>query len=539
MKAFGPSGSCALGSVKGNIGHLDAASGMAGLIKVVLALHHQTLPASLNYTTPNPAIDFAATPFHVQATRTPWPRRPQRPRRAGISAFGFGGTNAHLIIEEPPAPAPLPSTPRTTHTLVVSARTPEALDELTDNLATFLREEQPDLAATAHTLARGRQPFPHRRIVTGTSTDAIATALQTRDPATVHTNHATTHDKPIVFLFPGQGAQHPHMAWELYDQEPQFRATVDECADLLQPTLHADIRDIITTDPETLGQTRWAQPALFTIEYALARLWQHWGITPAAMIGHSLGEWTAATLAGVFTLPDALHLITQRAHLMQQQPPGAMLNIIADRTTIEKALPPTLSLAAHNGPRDCVVSGPHDAITTFTTTAHGNGWTTHPVNTQHGFHSALMDPAIDPLATTITRTTLHPPRIPFISNTTGTWITPEQAQNPHYWANHLRTTVEYTTGINTLTTHYPTATLLEVGPGTTLTTLTRRTTTNTTLNTLPHKRDHHTPTHTTHTTLAKLWLTGTTPNLTTYHPNHHRIPLPTYPFQQHTHWLTK
>ncbi|MDJ0105758.1 SDR family NAD(P)-dependent oxidoreductase, partial [Rhodococcus erythropolis] len=433
-----------------------------------------------------------------------------------------------------------PSTTRTTHTLILSARTPEALEQHTDQLATYLHTENPDLTATAHTLALGRQPFPHRRTVTGTTTQNIATALHTRDPATVHTACTTQENTPVIFLFSGQGSQHPGMAQDLYTQEPTFRTTVDLCAQILQPLLHTDIRDLIFTgDTTTLDQTQWAQPALFTIEYALAKLWQHWGITPTAMIGHSLGEWVAACLAEVFTLPDALTLITLRGKLMQHQTPGAMLNVIADRTTLQKALPPELDLAAHNTPRDCVISGPHHAIAAFTTTAHHNGWTTHPVNTTHAFHSALMNPAIEPLTTALANTPLHPPQIPFISNTTGTWITPQQTQNPHYWANHLRTCVEYNTGITTLTTTHPTATLLEIGPSNTLTTLTRRITTNTTLNALPHKRDPRTATQTTHNTLAKLWLTGTTPNWTNHHTNHHRIPLPTYPFQRTPHWLPK
>ncbi|MFF7638697.1 acyltransferase domain-containing protein, partial [Kitasatospora sp. NPDC008050] len=333
------------------------------------------------------------------------------------------------------------------------------------------------------------------------------------------------------------------MAHDLYQHEPTFRNHVDQCAELLQPHLDADIRDIIFTQDHRLDQTQWAQPALFTIEYALTQLWKSWGITPTAMIGHSLGEWTAACLAGVFTLPDALHLVTLRGRLMQAQTPGTMLNIMTDRTTIEATLPHDLTLAAHNGPRDCVISGPHHAIHTYTTLAEEHGWATQPITTSHAFHSHLMEPMIAEFTTAIATVNRNTPHTPFISNLTGTWITNHQATDPHYWGNHIRSTVEYTTSIHTATTQ-PGTTLLEIGPGQTLTNLTRRILTHTgtqatTLATLPHKRDRRTPSETIQRTLATLWLTGTTPNWTAYYAQQQRrrIPLPTYPFQHKHYWL--
>ncbi|MEU1290773.1 acyltransferase domain-containing protein, partial [Kitasatospora sp. NPDC005856] len=406
-----------------------------------------------------------------------------------------------------------------------------------------LRREQPNLADAAYTLATGRRAFPHRRTVTGTTPDTIATALETRDPAHVTTSHTTRETTPLVYLFSGQGSQHPGMSHDLYQHEPVFRSSVDECAELLTPHLGEDIREVIFTQDPRLDQTQWAQPALFVTEYALTRLWHSWGITPTAMLGHSLGEWTAACLAGVFTLPDALRLVALRGRLMQAQAPGAMLNVMADRTTIEAALTHGLSLAAHNGPRDCVVSGPHDAIQTFTTLAEENGWPTQPVTTSHAFHSPLMEPVIAEFTTAVAGVPRQTPSTPFISNTTGTWITDEQATDPAYWGHHIRATVEYATGIQTTTTE-PGTTLLEIGPGQTLTSLARRILTNTatqatTLTSLPHKRDPRTPSETIQRTLATLWLTGTTPDWTTYHSHQqrHRIPLPTYPFQHKHYWL--
>ncbi|AYV31132.1 Phthiocerol synthesis polyketide synthase type I PpsE [Streptomyces sp. ADI95-16] len=544
-RAFGGTGSCALGSVKGNIGHLDAAAGIAGLLKTTLALKHELLPPSLNYTRGNPDIDFANSPFRVQAEPSPWPRTENHIRRAGISAFGFGGSNAHLILEEAPHTPPSPASTRPTETLILSARTPKALEEATDRLAAHLRREQPNLADAAHTLATGRRVFPHRRTVTGNTPDTIATALETRDPAHVTTNHTTREAPPLIYIFSGQGSQHPGMAHDLYQQEPAFRSCVDECAELLQPHLGEDIRNIIFTPDPRLDQTQWAQPALFVIEYALTQLWHSWDITPTAMLGHSLGEWTAACLAGVFTLPDALRLVALRGRLMQAQTPGAMLNIMADRPTIEASLPDNLSLAAHNGPRDCVVSGTHEAIQTFTTLAEQHGWATQPVTTSHAFHSHLMEPMIAEFTTAIAATTRHTPHTPFISNLTGTWITDEQATDPTYWGHHIRATVEYAHGITTATTE-PGTTLLEIGPGQTLTSLARRILTNnatqaTTLTSLPHKRDTRTPNETIQRTLSHLWLTGTTPNWNTYQTQQQRrrIPLPTYPFQHKHYWLDR
>ncbi|MFC6433279.1 SDR family NAD(P)-dependent oxidoreductase [Nocardiopsis tropica] len=535
-----------LGTVKGNVGHLDAAAGIAGLLKTVLALEHGELPPTLNHRTPNPDIDFAATPFDVVTELTPWPRG-DRPRRAGVSAFGFGGTNAHLVLEEAPAPPTRSTSARSTTLLTLSARTPEALEDLTDRMAAHLRMHDPDLTDTGYTLAVGRREFPHRRTVTGPDAHAVAAALETRDPASAHSARVLRDGPPVVFLFSGQGSQHPRMAHGLYGEEPHFRAAVDECARILQPLLDTDIRDLLLTtpDPAQLDQTRWTQPALFVLEYALARLWQHWGITPTGMLGHSLGEWTAATLAGVFTLPDALRLVALRGQLMQDQAPGAMLNTVADREAVQAVLPPPLSLAAHNGPRDCVVSGPREALDAFARTAREHGWSTQEVATSHAFHSELMAPMVEEFTAAVAAAERRPPVIPFVSNVTGDWITPEQAQDPGYWGRHILATVEFAAGVLTAA-HGPHTTLLEVGPGQTLRSLARRVLNGhehpaTTLNSLPHRRDPRTAVQTLHQTLGQLWLHGTTPDWDAYHAdrNPRRIPLPTHPFHRKKHWLDK
>ncbi|MGW3572548.1 acyltransferase domain-containing protein, partial [Streptomyces sp. NPDC000941] len=436
------------------------------------------------------------------------------------------------------------------HLLVLSARTPQALDAATDRLAHHLRTHQPDLTHAAHTLAQGRHTFPHRRIAHGTTPDHIATTLETRNPHHTTTHH-TTHDNPhIIFILSGQGPQHPHMGQQLYEQHPTYKQAIDTCAEILQPHLNHDIRKILyptnTTDTNTaqhlLQQTQWAQPALFTTEYALIQLWKHWGITPHTLIGHSLGELIAAHTAGIFTLPDALHLTAQRAQLMQQQPPGTMININAPRHHIEPTLPPQLTIAAHNTPNDCVISGPTHHIQQYKQTIKHKGWTTQTITTQHAFHHPLMNPAAQQLHTTLKNTPHHPPHTPIITNTTGTHLTPQQAQNPHHWAHQITTTVHYTQTITTATHNTPHPILLEIGPGNTFTTLARHTTHNTTptLTSLPHPKDPRTPTQTITHTLGQLWQHGTTPNWNnhnpqTQHPQH--IPLPTYPFQHQHHWL--
>lgn len=542
-RAFGDAGPCALGSLKGNVGHLDAASGIAGLLKTTLALKNELLPASLNYTRGNPDVDFANSPFHVQAEPTPWPRAEHRVRRAGISAFGFGGTNAHLILEEAPALEPSSTSPRPTETLILSARSAEALEEATDRLAAHLRREQPHLADAAHTLATGRRTFAYRRSVTGHDPETIAAALEARDPAHVLTGHVTSSATPLVYVFSGQGTQHSGMAHDLYQQESVFRACVDECAELLRPHLGPDLRDVVFTQDSRLDQTQWAQPALFVIEYALTELWKSWGITPTATIGHSLGEWVAACVAGVFTLPDALRLVALRGRLMQAQAPGGMLNIMADRTTVESALTDGLSLAAHNGPRDCVVSGSHAAIQAFATLAEERGWATQPVATSHAFHSSLMEPIVAEFTAAVAGVDRRAPQTPFVSNVTGGWITDEQATDPDYWGHHIRSTVEYATGVRAATAE-PGTTLLEVGPGQTFSSLARRILTgagieSTVLASLPHKRDRRTASETIQRTLAGLWRTGTTPDWAAYfaQQKRRRIPLPTYPFQRRSYWL--
>ncbi|MGW7499725.1 SDR family NAD(P)-dependent oxidoreductase [Streptomyces luteogriseus] len=548
-RAFaGASGTWRIGSVKSNVGHLDAAAGMAGLLKTVLALRHEELPASLNHVEGNKDVDFAGGPFRVQTKLGAWPRTSGRARRAGVSAFGFGGTNAHVVLEEaPPAPEPAPS-PRESELLVLSARSEQALDQASDRLAAFLRGERPVLADAAFTLATGRRHFPYRRTVCGADAEAVAAALESGDPAYVTTGQAAATPPHVAFLFSGQGAQHPGMGRDLYDAEPVFRSAVDTCSELLRPHLDRDLRDVLfpedPADAALLGQTRWAQPALFVVEYALVALWRAWGVEPSHLLGHSLGEWVAACVSGVFRLEDALRLVALRGELMQRCGAGAMLGVVAERDAVESALPEGAGLAAHNGPRDCVVSGPVDAVEKFAVTADERGWSTRPLEVSHAFHSGLMEPVVDEFVAAVARVERAAPGIPFVSNVTGDWITPEQARDPRYWGRHIRQCVEFAAGVRLLV-RGAAPVLLEVGPGQTLAGLVRRTLADadkgsvTVTASLPHRRDPRGAGETMRRTLGQLWLDGAAPDWAGYYgeDGRRRVPLPTYPFERKHYWL--
>ncbi|MEU0330660.1 beta-ketoacyl synthase N-terminal-like domain-containing protein [Streptomyces sp. NPDC006233] len=529
-------GYCALGSVKTNLGHLDTAAGVAGFIKAVLSVERGLMPPSLLYQRPHPPFDFGSSPFFVNTTTRPWPG--DGPRRAGVSSFGMGGTNAHLILEQPPnRPTTTPTDQPREHILLLSAKTPTALTTLRHRLADHLRNHphQP-LPDIAHTLSNGRTRHPHRAAVIGTDHHQLATALTDN---THHQGHAHP-DAHTVFLYAGQGSHHPGMGHALYQQEPVFRAAVDECAELARPHLGHDLRDLLYgPTPTDLTRTDLQQPALFTIQYAMTRQWAAWGVTPTAMAGHSLGELTAATIAGVWSLPDAIDIVCTRAALMHHQPPGAMLAVPLTPTQAQHYADTTgCTIAAHNTPTQTVLAGTHHAIQQAETALTTDNIPHHRLATSHAFHTPLMDQAATQLQQHLTHITHNPPKIPFISNPTGHWITDQQATDPTYWAHQLRHPVHYTTGITHLLDDHPHALILEPGPGTTALTLLAHHPTaqhRTTIATQPHHTTN--PTHTAHQALATLWTHGinTTPTTTTTH----KTPLPTYPFDTQRHWIDR
>ncbi|NEP50771.1 MAG: acyltransferase domain-containing protein [Moorea sp. SIO3C2] len=540
-------GFCAIGSLKTNMGHLDAAAGVAGLIKTVLALKHNKIPPSLNFETPNPTIDFANSPFYVNRTLSEWNTN-GIPRRAGVSSFGLGGTNAHVVIEEVPTLEPS-SKSRPWQLLMLSAKTNSALEIATTNLATHLKQHpEIDLADVAYTLQIGRTAFEHRRMLVCQEIDDALKALSTPERPPVLTYHQEPSERPVVFMFSGQGSQYVNMAVGLYQTEPTFSAQVDSCSELLIPHLGVDLRHILYPQPEQtetvssqLKQTAIAQSALFVVSYALAILWQEWGVSPQAMIGQSIGEYVAATLAGVFSLEDALALVAKRGQLMQKQPPGTMLAVSLSEQQCQKFLDHQLSLAAINGLSQCVISGPTEAIDTLQQHLSEQKVESRRLHTSHAFHSQMMESVLEPFIEHVKQIPLHPPQIPYISNVTGTWITAEQATDPNYWGKHLRQTVRFADGLQELMQKSNNI-FLEVGPGRTLITLAKRyagTTEQVILSSVRHPQDSDSDVAFLLRTLGKLWLNGVEIDWSGFstHEQRHRLPLPTYPFERQRYWI--
>jgi amino acid adenylation domain-containing protein len=543
---------CALGSIKSNLGHLDAAAGVTGLIKVALSLHARRIPASLHFTRANPKLDLQNSPFYVNATLQEWKTRPGVPRRAGVSSFGTGGTNAHLVLEESPELTPSgPSRPW--QLLMLSAKTPQSLDRATANLSEHLKqiegsgdEAQRALADAAFTLQTGRSEFGYRCIAVCRDAADGAAALEARDPKRVFTHQQQLKEPPVVFMFPGQGAQYPGMGANLYRLEPLFHAEVDRCADVLRQVLETDLRTLMFPVEGTekhaaklLEQTQFTQPALFTIEYALAKLWIAWGIQPTAMIGHSVGEYVAGCLAGVFSVEEALTLVAQRGALVQTQPGGAMLAVRLPEEDVAAVLPPQISIAAINSPNLCVVAGPYDAMSALEEQLATQGVVTRRLHTSHAFHSSMMEPVLAPFTELLSKVSLGEPTIPYVSNVTAQWVTPAEARSPEYWAGHIRDTVRFSDGVAELMKD-PRNILLEVGPGQTLSTLARQ---------HPVKAAEQIVLASLQLTgaeesrgmletLGRLWMAGVAVNWEGFYDGERRrrAVLPTYPFERKRYW---
>ncbi len=539
-------GFCALGSVKTNLGHLATAAGAAGLIKTVLALEHRELPPSLHLERPNPHIDFANSPFFVNDRLREWRPAENAPLRAAVSSFGIGGTNAHVILEEaPPAEPSGPSRPW--QVVPLSAASASALERVRGRLADHFRQHSGlCLADAAWTLRVGRRAGRHRAFVVARDlADAVA-ALES--PERVQTAFQELRDRPMAFLFPGQGAQHPGMARGLYENEPTFRAHLDRCCEILRPLLGLDLRETLFPAPgaeeraaRRLERTELAQPALFAVEHSLARLWMEWGVRPRALLGHSLGEYVAACLAGIFSLEDALALVAERGRLMQALPPGAMLSVPLPEEELHPRLGSGLALAAVNGPGRCVVSGEEEAVAALEAELDGQGIAVRRLDTSHAFHSAAMDPVLAPFAERVRRVRRKAPVIPFLSNLTGTWITAEQATDPDYWSRHLRATVRFGDGLRTLAEDEKTV-LLEVGPGQTLAAFARqlaRSAGRAVIGSLPHPKDARCAAEHLMDAVGRLWLAGVPVDWRSFdaHERRLRIELPTYPFERKRYWI--
>ncbi|MEJ6480683.1 aminotransferase class III-fold pyridoxal phosphate-dependent enzyme [Nostoc punctiforme UO1] len=541
---------CAIASVKTNIGHLDAAAGVASLIKTVLALKHQQIPPSLHFEQPNPQIDFANSPFYVNHKLSEW-KSNGTPRRAGVSSFGIGGTNAHVILEEAPVEEQgsrgAGEQGRKYHLLVISAKTKSALETATANLANHLKQHlELNLADIAYTLGVGRRGFSDRRILVCQNLNDAVTVLETPVSERVFTKFTEPSGQQIAFMFPGQGAQYVNMGRELYETQIIFRRQVDYCCEFLKSYLKLDLRTLLYPHQQTealtqqLQQTQITQSAVFVVEYALAQLWMAWGIRPNAMIGHSIGEYVAACIAGVFSLEDALILVANRGQLMQQLPSGTMMAVSLPEKKIQPMLGEKLSLAAINAPDMCVVSGLEEAVDDLQKRLIDQGVDCHRLHTSHAFHSSMMDAILLPFQEQVSKISLNSPKIPFASNVTGTWITPAQATDPKYWVRHLRQTVRFSEAIAELL-QQPKQILLEVGPGRTLSTLAnkQKAAQQVILSSLRHPQNQQSDVAFLLNTLGRLWLEGINVDWSEFYADEerHRIPLPTYPFERKRYWI--
>jgi len=542
-------GFCAIGSVKSNIGHLDAAAGAAGVIKAALALKFRTLPPAVNFEKPNPQIDFQNSPFYVNVETSEWKANGTL-RRAGVSSFGLGGTNAHIILEESPD-ADSPSAPsRPWQLLLLSAKTDTALENVTTNLVTHLKQRpDSDLADVAYTLHVGRQSFNHRRMLVCQDIDDAVAALESPDPKRVITQSVDVDDRSIAFMFPGGGAQYVNMGLELYREEPQFREQVDQCLYLLRPHIDSDLRGLLfpndadrETAEEQINRPSVALPVLFTMEYAMAKLLISWGIQPAGMIGHSMGEYTAACLAGVMSLEEALALVALRGRLFEKLAGGGMLSVPISEEEALGLVGEGLSIAAVNTPSSCVISGNTRAIDRLAKKLTEKEIEYRPVQISVAAHSQMVEPIRKELGQFFEKVQLRAPNIPYVSNVTGTWIRDKEAMDPAYWVRHLRQAVRFSDGVSELLKE-PARVLLEVGPGQTLSTLARqhpaKSAGHAVISTLRHPKEQVSDEAYLLNSVGRLWLAGVKIDGAAFFADEqrHRVPLPTYPFERKRYWI--
>lgn len=544
---------CALGSIKGNLGHLEVAAGVTGLIKTALALHHRALPKSLHFERPNPQLRLPGSPFFINSETREWPG--PSPRRAGVSAFGVGGTNAHVVLEEAPLP-PAAAAAWPEQLLVVSARSEAALGAACQRLATHLTAQNPDgsaLADAAYTLQVGRRHFAHRRalVVTGA---ADAAALEVPAAAAGasggRAQPANTEDAPprTLFLFPGQGAQHVGMAAGLYKLDAAFRADLDACCAALEPQLGFELRRLLfEADPRDataqarLAQTVVTQPAIFAVEWALARLWLRLGVAPDLMLGHSVGEYVAACTAGVFTMPDAARLVSSRAALIQALPPGAMLSVRLSEENLRARLSADLDVAAVNGPSLCVASGPAESIAALESRLAAEGVACRRLRTSHAFHSSMMDPCLAAFEARVREVPLSAPQRPFISSVTGRPIETAQATDPAYWARHVREPVRFAEGVLALAP--ADALVIEVGPGRALSQLVRQSggkPPRAVVASLPDPSDAEaSESRELLSAIGRAFTAGARIDFAALHAPgaRRRVRLPGYPFERRSHWI--
>jgi len=554
-----PSNYCAVGSVKTNIGHSETAAGVAGLIKTALALKHGQIPPSLHFNSPNPQIDFERLLLRVKKTLAPWPER-STPALAGVNSFGFGGTNAHVVLEAAPHREDMPQQKEySAHLLTLSAKSGKALRELAQRYVAFLNNRTDisvaDVCLSANTR---RSHFHHRLACVAKSKDQLRGQLQAfaaGEEAVGTTQGAVANDTSpsIAFLFTGQGSQYIGMGEELYHTQPLFRETLNHCDAILQPYLPTPLLEVIYPSPkQTLGsngterkaswlnQTTYTQPALFAVEYALAQMWISWGIQPSVVMGHSVGEYVAACVAGVFRLEEGLKLIAARGRLMQALPQtGTMLAVRASEEQVRQAIAPyqqDVAIAAINAPQNIVISGRQTAVATLRASLEAAGIEATPLNVSHAFHSPLMEPMLAEFAQTAAEIDYRPPQLPIGSNVTGGLVT-EEMTTPDYWCQHIRQPVRFADTLNTLYQQGH-RTFLEIGPKPILLGMGRACLPQPENRWLPSLRSGYSDWQCLLQSLGELYTQGTPVNWSGIEPKHSRpfVHLPTYPFQRQRYW---
>ena len=540
-------GFCGIGSVKPNIGHLDTAAGVASFIKVVLALENKQIPASLHFKAPNPSIDFDNSPFYVNSKLSAW-KDTGVSRTAGVSSLGVGGTNAHVVLQEAPARTPSGES-RLRQLLLFAAKSSSALEDMTQNFAEYL-QQHPDvnLADVAYTYQIGRKAFNYRRaLVCADVKDALA-AIASNDCRRIMTQNTDEGPQSVVFMFPGGGAQYPNMGLELYREESVYRQEIDRCLEILEPHLDTNLRSLMfpQADGVASAASELERPlhsvlSVFVTEYALAKLWLSWGVRPQAMTGHSLGEYAAACLAGVISLEDALALVACRGRLFEQLPEGGMLSVPLPEEEVRPLLGSDLSIAAVNAPTLCVVSGNTKAISALEELLRAKEIETNRIRISVAAHSTMLEPYLTAFAEFVRTIKFHPPELPYVSNLTGEWVRPEDAQDPDYWVRHLRQTVRFSDGMKMLARESGRV-FLEVGPGTTLSSLARqhleKASAQTVLSSIRHHRELISDVEFLLGTLGRLWLHGVEIDWSGFytHEQRHRVALPSYPFQHERYW---
>lgn len=556
-----PSQPVRLGSVKSNIGHTEAAAGIASLIKVALCLHRRTLVPSLHFHQPNPYIPFEQLPLTVQQQLEPWPQTHHWPM-AGVSSFGFGGTNAHAVLQGVPQPTLQPLQPeRPSQILTLSALDAAGLRRQAAQFAQFLqrslRDSTPDstadLGSICYTANVGRTPFAQRLSAIADSQEEMAQILEDfaagQANSKCHSGEVPQESPPVVFMFTGQGSQYGGMGYQLYATQPAFKAALDRCSDLLKPYLDRPLVEVLygqdgsgQGDDPLLHQTQYTQPALFALEYALAQLWLSWGVTPAAVVGHSVGEYVAACIAGVFSLEDGLRLIAQRGKLMQSLPDnGAMAAVFADEATVAAAIadyPDTVSLATLNGPYNTVIAGLKADVQSVVGQLQQQGIRTKFLEVSHAFHSPLMDPVLNLFEHAARRIAVQPPQIPLVSNLSGQFLEQTDGMDAAYWRRHARQPVRFAAALTTLhKAGYQV--FLEIGPHPVLSAMGQRQISDGAIRWLPTLRRQRSDWATLLPTLSELYLQGVAIDWAAFdRPYQHRKrSLPTYPFNRQRYWI--